>query len=69
MFTNIFCRVFLRSLMLLARVRRLYDIANVLASVGLIKKIRVLDENEASKAAFRWTGAVSPRFLEGNQKR
>lgn len=55
--------------MLLARVRRLYDIANVLASVGLIKKIRVLDENEASKAAFRWTGAVSPRFLEGNQKR
>lgn len=51
------------------RVRRLYDIANVLSSVGLIKKIRVLDENEASKAAFRWTGVVSPRFLRGHKRR
>ena len=54
--------------MRLARVRRLYDIANVLSSVGLIKKIRVLDENEASKAAFRWTGVVSPRFLRAHER-
>ncbi|XP_077400864.1 transcription factor E2F7 isoform X2 [Vanacampus margaritifer] len=38
-------------------VRRLYDIANVLTSLGLIKKVHVRDER-GRKPAFRWLGPV-----------
>uniref|UniRef100_A0A3P8WPX2 Transcription factor E2F7 n=1 Tax=Cynoglossus semilaevis TaxID=244447 RepID=A0A3P8WPX2_CYNSE len=37
------------------KVRRLYDIANVLTSLGLIKKVHVREE-KGRKPAFRWLG-------------
>ncbi|NXX15081.1 E2F8 factor, partial [Podargus strigoides] len=37
------------------KTRRLYDIANVLSSLGLIKKVSVTDER-SRKSAFEWTG-------------
>ncbi|KAL0963131.1 hypothetical protein UPYG_G00350140 [Umbra pygmaea] len=37
------------------KVRRLYDIANVLTSLGLIRKVHVQDER-GRKPAFRWIG-------------
>ncbi|XP_018106781.1 E2F transcription factor 7 L homeolog isoform X1 [Xenopus laevis] len=37
------------------KVRRLYDIANVLTSLGLIKKVHVTDER-GRKPAFKWIG-------------
>ncbi|OCT87447.1 transcription factor E2F7 isoform X3 [Xenopus laevis] len=39
------------------KVRRLYDIANVLTSLGLIKKVHVTDER-GRKPAFKWIGPV-----------
>ncbi|XP_057710369.1 transcription factor E2F7 [Corythoichthys intestinalis] len=39
------------------KVRRLYDIANVLTSLNLIKKVHVREE-QARKPAFRWLGPV-----------
>lgn len=42
---------------LLAKVRRLYDIANVLTSLGLIKKVHVTEER-GRKPAFKWIGPV-----------
>ncbi|XP_077194988.1 transcription factor E2F7 isoform X2 [Paroedura picta] len=39
------------------KVRRLYDIANVLTSLGLIKKIHVTEER-GRKPAFKWIGPV-----------
>lgn len=42
---------------LLAKVRRLYDIANVLTSLNLIKKVHVREER-GRKPAFRWLGPV-----------
>nr|XP_023692573.1 transcription factor E2F7-like isoform X1 [Paramormyrops kingsleyae] len=39
------------------KVRRLYDIANVLTSLGLIEKVQVKEER-GKKPAFRWTGPV-----------
>ncbi|XP_054608866.1 transcription factor E2F7 [Dunckerocampus dactyliophorus] len=39
------------------KVRRLYDIANVLTSLGLIKKMHVREER-GRKPAFRWLGPV-----------
>ncbi|XP_028255105.1 transcription factor E2F7 isoform X3 [Parambassis ranga] len=39
------------------KVRRLYDIANVLTSLGLIKKVYVREER-GKKPAFRWLGPV-----------
>ncbi|XP_016889536.1 transcription factor E2F7 [Cynoglossus semilaevis] len=39
------------------KVRRLYDIANVLTSLGLIKKVHVREE-KGRKPAFRWLGPV-----------
>ncbi|KAM9845844.1 transcription factor E2F7 [Aulostomus maculatus] len=39
------------------KVRRLYDIANVLTSLGLIKKVHVREER-GRKPAFRWLGPV-----------
>ncbi|XP_068163417.1 transcription factor E2F7 [Antennarius striatus] len=44
------------------KVRRLYDIANVLTSLGLIKKVHVREER-GRKPAFKWLGPV-----EFNQK-
>ena len=40
-----------------AKVRRLYDIANVLTSLGLIKKVQVHEER-GRKPAFEWVGPV-----------
>lgn len=40
-----------------AKVRRLYDIANVLTSLNLIKKVHVRAER-GRKPAFRWLGSV-----------
>lgn len=37
--------------------RRLYDIANVLTSLGLIKKVHVTEER-GRKPAFKWIGPV-----------
>lgn len=42
---------------LLAKVRRLYDIANVLTSLCLIKKVHVTEER-GRKPAFKWIGPV-----------
>ncbi|XP_029969595.1 transcription factor E2F7 [Salarias fasciatus] len=39
------------------KVRRLYDIANVLTSLGLIRKVHVREER-GRKPAFRWLGPV-----------
>ncbi|XP_037245600.1 transcription factor E2F7 isoform X3 [Falco rusticolus] len=39
------------------KVRRLYDIANVLTSLGLIKKVYVTEER-GRKPAFKWIGPV-----------
>ncbi|XP_076578660.1 transcription factor E2F7 [Chaetodon auriga] len=39
------------------KVRRLYDIANVLTSLGLIKKVHVREES-GRKPAFKWLGPV-----------
>lgn len=40
-----------------AKVRRLYDIANVLTSLNLIKKVHVREER-GRKPAFKWLGSV-----------
>ncbi|XP_073506803.1 transcription factor E2F7 [Phyllobates terribilis] len=42
------------------KVRRLYDIANVLTSLGLIKKVHVTEER-GRKPAFKWIGPVDFR--------
>ncbi|XP_068117310.1 transcription factor E2F8 [Hyperolius riggenbachi] len=39
------------------KIRRLYDIANVLSSLGLIKKVHVTEER-GRKPAFQWTAAT-----------
>lgn len=41
--------------LLAAKIRRLYDIANVLSSLELIKKVHVT-EDRGRKPAFKWTG-------------
>uniref|UniRef100_A0A663MFT3 Transcription factor E2F8 n=1 Tax=Athene cunicularia TaxID=194338 RepID=A0A663MFT3_ATHCN len=45
------------------KIRRLYDIANVLSSLGLIKKVHVAEER-GRKPAFKWTG---PEVLTDSQ--
>ncbi|XP_056317061.1 transcription factor E2F8 isoform X2 [Danio aesculapii] len=48
------------------KIRRLYDIANVLSSLELIKKVHVT-EDKGRKPAFKWTGPEdipSPKDLE-----
>nr|XP_042705059.1 transcription factor E2F8 isoform X8 [Chrysemys picta bellii] len=45
------------------KIRRLYDIANVLSSLELIKKVHVTEER-GRKPAFKWTG---PEVLPGIQ--
>lgn len=52
-------------LLLLAKVRRLYDIANVLTSLGLIKKVHVTEER-GRKPAFKWIGPVEFPGKTGN---
>uniref|UniRef100_A0A8B9PIA4 Transcription factor E2F7 n=1 Tax=Apteryx owenii TaxID=8824 RepID=A0A8B9PIA4_APTOW len=47
------------------KVRRLYDIANVLTSLGLIKKVHVTEER-GRKPAFKWIGPVEFRGKTGN---
>lgn len=44
-------------LYLQAKIRRLYDIANVLTSLALIKKVHVTEER-GRKPAFKWIGPV-----------
>lgn len=46
-----------RALCVQAKVRRLYDIANVLSSLALIKKVHVTEER-GRKPAFKWIGPV-----------
>uniref|UniRef100_A0A8C0FUA0 Transcription factor E2F8 n=1 Tax=Bubo bubo TaxID=30461 RepID=A0A8C0FUA0_BUBBB len=46
------------------KIRRLYDIANVLSSLGLIEKVHVAEER-GRKPAFKWTG---PEVLTGSQE-
>ncbi|XP_053318610.1 transcription factor E2F7 [Spea bombifrons] len=48
------------------KVRRLYDIANVLTSLGLIKKVHVTEER-GRKPAFKWIGPVD--FVPDNEQR
>nr|DBA31152.1 TPA: hypothetical protein GDO54_007048 [Pyxicephalus adspersus] len=48
------------------KVRRLYDIANVLTSLGLIKKVHVTEER-GRKPAFKWIGPSDFR-MDGDQK-
>lgn len=50
---------------LLAKVRRLYDIANVLTSLGLITKVHVTEER-GRKPAFKWIGPVEFPGETGN---
>ncbi|XP_068572857.1 transcription factor E2F7 [Cebidichthys violaceus] len=45
------------------KVRRLYDIANVLTSLGLIKKVHVREER-GRKPAFKWLGPVDFKSSE-----
>uniref|UniRef100_A0A8C4RK27 Transcription factor E2F7 n=1 Tax=Erpetoichthys calabaricus TaxID=27687 RepID=A0A8C4RK27_ERPCA len=47
------------------KVRRLYDIANVLTSLGLIKKIHVTEER-GRKPAFKWIGPGDFRSSSDN---
>nr|XP_014347337.1 PREDICTED: transcription factor E2F7 [Latimeria chalumnae] len=47
------------------KVRRLYDIANVLTSLNLIKKIHVTEER-GRKPAFKWIGPVDFRNPSAN---
>ena len=50
----------------LAKVRRLYDIANVLTSLGLIKKVHVREE-WGRKPAFQWIGPVDFTNADGKE--
>ncbi|XP_018620855.2 transcription factor E2F7 [Scleropages formosus] len=47
------------------KVRRLYDIANVLTSLNLIKKVHVREER-GRKPAFKWTGPVDFHSTSGD---
>ena len=47
-----------------AKVRRLYDIANVLQSLKLIEKVHVTEER-GRKTAFKWTGPAELPTIEG----
>ncbi|XP_042190985.1 transcription factor E2F7 [Callorhinchus milii] len=49
------------------KIRRLYDIANVLTSLGLIKKVHVTEER-GRKPAFKWLGPIHAHKSEGIQK-
>ena len=54
----------------LAKIRRLYDIANVLKSLQLIKKEKLIDSG-VRKAAFRWISykpANLPQFYPGKSQ-
>ncbi|XP_048463431.1 transcription factor E2F7-like [Rhincodon typus] len=46
------------------KIRRLYDIANVLTSLGLIKKVHVTEE-KGRKPAFKWVGPVYQNQANG----
>uniref|UniRef100_A0A8C9EYT9 Transcription factor E2F8 n=1 Tax=Pavo cristatus TaxID=9049 RepID=A0A8C9EYT9_PAVCR len=46
------------------KIRRLYDIANVLSSLELIKKVHVTEER-GRKPAFKWTGPDVPPNTQG----
>ncbi|NXG49885.1 E2F7 factor, partial [Psilopogon haemacephalus] len=48
-----------------SKVRRLYDIANVLTSLGLIKKVHVTEER-GRKPAFKWIGPAEFPARTGN---
>lgn len=50
-----------------AKVRRLYDIANVLTSLDLIKKVHVREER-GRKPAFKWLGPVEFRHSASSGK-
>lgn len=48
----------------IAKVRRLYDIANVLRSLKLIEKVHVTDQR-GRKPAFEWIGPVEFPHIKG----
>ncbi|XP_078272706.1 transcription factor E2F7 [Rhinoraja longicauda] len=45
------------------KIRRLYDIANVLTSLGLIKKVHINERGR--KPAFKWVGPLTPGRPDG----
>ena len=50
------------------KVRRLYDIANVLSSIGLIVKCKTMTAtNKSQKPAFRWIGSVDSSYLDAEK--
>ncbi|XP_016848216.2 transcription factor E2F8 isoform X2 [Anolis carolinensis] len=49
-----------------AKIRRLYDIANVLSSLELIKKVHI-SEDKSRKPAFKWTGPDIFSDTQGTQ--
>lgn len=51
-----------------AKVRRLYDIANVLRSLKLIEKVHVTEER-GRKPAFEWVGPDEFPQVKGNVRR
>lgn len=53
--------------MFAAKVRRLYDIANVLRSLKLIKKVHVTEER-GRKPAFEWVGPEEFPQVKGIQR-
>ena len=50
--------------MFAAKVRRLYDIANVLRSLKLIEKVHVTEER-GRKPAFEWVGLIEFPQVKG----
>lgn len=46
-----------------AKVRRLYDIANILSSLQLIEKVHIHSIQTGRKPGFRWIG-IDPNKLE-----
>jgi hypothetical protein len=48
-----------------SQTRRLYDVANVLKSLGIIQKIKVNDDSKL-KNAFQWIGSKGFNLVEQN---
>jgi transcription factor E2F7/8 len=45
------------------KIRRMYDIANVLQSLGIIRKENVGSTSVRAKPSFRWVYGVSPQNM------
>lgn len=53
-FPNLYAYIYVNVLLILAKIRRLYDIANVLSSIGLIEKC--CQQTSVNKPAYRYIG-------------